>query len=211
MSTPLTPTEASIFQKYAPTIFSALVLVLGGLQALTASHFGIVPDLVFAALVLTTLTTFRFTGWWKVGLEVAGVLVAVALPFAITGSLTPANGFLIAVAVVKALATQFGVLIRSDGEVIDARNAQGVPSVTNITNYAPPVTSEAPAPAPLLPAETPQATPVDVQHESIPIERPSNSARIAEWVSYAEQFGYDKSQKFTKAALIAQFGDLRVS
>jgi hypothetical protein len=112
--------DNSIFQKYAPTIFSAALLILGGLQVLIQTGATTVTILQFVALVITTATTFGLRGRWKISLEVAGVIVAAVLPFAIEHTLTIANALLVVVAIVKALATHFGVVLRADDDAAPA-------------------------------------------------------------------------------------------
>ncbi len=106
--------DSSLLQKYAPTLLSAAVLILGGLQVLVSSGHTLVDILQFVTLVITSLTTFQFTGWWKTGLEAAGVIVVAILPFAIDHTVTWANVLLIVIAIVKALATHFGIILRAD-------------------------------------------------------------------------------------------------
>ena len=115
----LTPVDSTLLQKYAPTLLSAAVLILGGLQVLVSSGHTLVDILQFVTLVLTSLTTFGFTGWWKTALEGAGVVVVAVLPFAIDGTVTWANVLLIVIAIVKALATHFGIILRADTAPID--------------------------------------------------------------------------------------------
>jgi hypothetical protein len=107
-----------MLQKYMPTILSAALLVLGGLQVLIQTGANLVTILQFVALLVTTATTFQLRGRWKIGLEVAGVLVAAVLPFAIDQTFTKANIVLILIAIVKALATHFGIQVRQDGETV---------------------------------------------------------------------------------------------
>lgn len=110
----------ALIQKYAPTIASAAILLLGGLQVLIQTGATLVTILQFVALALSTVTTFGLRGRWKIALEIAMVLVAAILPFAIEQTFTSANLILILVAVIKALATHFGVVLRADEEVVPA-------------------------------------------------------------------------------------------
>jgi hypothetical protein len=116
-----------MLQKYMPTILSAALLVLGGLQVLIQTGANLVTILQFVALLITTATTFQLRGRWKIGLEVAGVLVAAVLPFAIDQTFTKANIVLILIAIVKALATHFGIQVRQDAESSAADQVQVVP------------------------------------------------------------------------------------
>lgn len=130
----LTPIDATLLQKYAPTIASGAVLLLGGLQVLMSSGHTLVDILQFITLVLTTLTTFQFTGWWKTGIESAGVVVVAVLPFAIDHTVTWANVLLIVIAVVKALSAHFGIIVRADSApiVTGSTSTPGTPAVTNV-------------------------------------------------------------------------------
>jgi hypothetical protein len=116
-----------MLQKYMPTILSAALLVLGGLQVLIQTGANLVTILQFVALLVTTATTFQLRGRWKIALEVAGVLVAAVLPFAIDQTFTKANIVLILIAIVKALATHFGIQVRQDAESAAADHVQVVP------------------------------------------------------------------------------------
>jgi hypothetical protein len=135
MNTPL-------FQKYAPAIFTFLTLVFGGLQAASSSGFGVVVSLQFAVLIVTSATTyvlpiltrFRWSGALKTGLEILGVVATVLIPFAVNGSITRDQVLLIAVAVIKALATEFGVQIRTaDLSPIAAAKSTGVFDISSLT------------------------------------------------------------------------------
>lgn len=140
--------DNTLIQKYAPTLFSAAVTVFGGLQVLVSSGHGLVEILQFLTLLVTTVTTYlvplvdaRWRGAWKTGLELVGVVVAAVLPFAIAHTLTWANALLIAVALVKALATHFGVTLRTD-TAIDAgtANAAAPAIITTLPAAALPTT-----------------------------------------------------------------------
>lgn len=124
MSNPNLPVDSTLLQKYAPTIFAAAITLFGGLQVLVSSGYGLVAVLQFTLLIITTVTTFQLTGRWKVGLEVAGVVVTAVLPLAINHEFALTNVLLILVAITKALATHFGVILRGDATV-----ATGLPTV----------------------------------------------------------------------------------
>jgi hypothetical protein len=105
--------DNTLLQKYAPTIASALVLILPAVDVLSKNPSPITV-LQFLALLITTLTTFSLVAPWKQIIEWAGVIVAAVLPLALTGEITWANWAFVAVAVVKAAATHLGVIIRKD-------------------------------------------------------------------------------------------------
>ncbi|MFJ3383989.1 MULTISPECIES: hypothetical protein [unclassified Curtobacterium] len=124
--------DNTLVQKYAPTLLSAALTVFGGLQVLISSGHGLVPILQFLTLLATTVTTYavplvdkRWQGAWKTGLEIFGVLIAAVLPFAIDHTLTWTNALMIVVAAVKALATHFGIALRTDTS-IDTTTAEAV-------------------------------------------------------------------------------------
>jgi hypothetical protein len=125
--------ETSALQKYAPTLASAAITVFGGLQVLVSTGHSLPNVLVFLALLITTTTTFALPGKWKVILEAAGVVVAAVLPFAIAHTVNWASALLIAVAVTKALATAFGVKVRTDSALLNAsQSATGAYTVTTL-------------------------------------------------------------------------------
>lgn len=124
--------DQTILQKYAPTIASALVLLVPAVDIL-AKNPSPIAVLQFLALLVTTATTFALTAPWKQVVEWVGVVVAAVLPLAITGDITWANWAFVVVAVVKALAAHFGVVVRQDA-TIDAREtpADQVPTITAV-------------------------------------------------------------------------------
>lgn len=109
-------------QRYAPSVLSFLVLVVGGLQAAVASGpitWVVVAQL--AVLILTTATTWlvplvdsRWRGRAKTGLELVGVVLTLALPYIAAGRISAAEILLVVVAVIKAIGTELGVQLRVD-------------------------------------------------------------------------------------------------
>lgn len=128
----------TILQRYAPSVLSFLVLVIGGIQAAVAA--GPLNGVTIAQLVVLTITTFttwlapligeRWQGKVKTGLELAGVAITLALPFIATGTITWAEALLVAVAFIKAGAAELGVQIRLDPIV--APNVGSAYVVTNL-------------------------------------------------------------------------------
>jgi hypothetical protein len=118
--------DSSILQKYAPTIASALVLVIPAVDVLSRNPSP-VALIQFAVLIATTAATFALPAPWKQVFEWVGVVAAAVLPLAITGELTWTNWALVAVAVVKAAAAHLGVTIRKDP--IDAGTAGPAPAI----------------------------------------------------------------------------------
>lgn len=108
--------DNTVIQKYAPVIASALILIVPAVDVL-AKNPTLVGVLQFVALVAATVATFKLRAPYKQVAEWVGVVVAAILPLAITGTLTWENWALVAVAVVKALATHLGVAIRKDDDV----------------------------------------------------------------------------------------------
>lgn len=142
--------NTTLAKKWAPALLSAAVVLFGGLQVLVTTGHGVVELLQFATLVVTTVTTTvlplvdsRWQGVWKTGAEIVGVVITAVLPFAIDHTLTWANALLIAVAVVKALAAEFGVALRTSN-LIDARS-DTPDTVQSITTLEPIAASAAPA------------------------------------------------------------------
>lgn len=129
--------DTKLLQKYAPTILSAVVLIVPAVDVLAKNPTPI-AILQFVALVATTLTTYRLPAPWKQIVEWAGVIVAAILPLALSGEITWANWALVVVAVVKALAAHLGVVVRKDP--IDARESTGVPVITSLPQASMPAT-----------------------------------------------------------------------
>lgn len=130
--------DKTLLQKYAPTILSAVVLLVPAADILAKNPTPIAL-LQFALLVVTTATTWGLVAPWKQIAEWAGVVLAAVLPLALSGDITWANWAFVVVAVVKALAAHLGVAVRKD-DTIDARETTGVPIVTSLPAAALPPT-----------------------------------------------------------------------
>ena len=112
----------SALKNYAPSVLSFLVLVIGAVQVAVAS--GPIDGVTTAQLVVLTITTFttwlapligeRWRGKVKTGLELLGVAITLAIPFIASGTITWAEGLLVAVAFMKAGAAELGVQIRTE-------------------------------------------------------------------------------------------------
>lgn len=117
----------SIFQKYATAIFSFAVLAIGGFQALVAvlgaGHTTgqlITSVAVFAVLIVGGIATFgvplleaKWQGAVKTGIALFTTLVAAVLPFATKGHFDVKTDLpLVVLAVLNAIATEFGIQIR---------------------------------------------------------------------------------------------------
>lgn len=140
MSTITPPVESATWKKYAPAIFSALIAIGVGSEGLKAVGLNLTSGLQFAALVASTilvfivpLTSSKWQGALKTGLEVVSVAATVAIPFIVDGKIDKSQWVLVGVAVLKALATEFGVQIRTD--VVDGGTVDlSSPSVASITS-----------------------------------------------------------------------------
>jgi hypothetical protein len=130
--------DNTLLQKYAPTILSALVLVIPAVDVLAKNPTPIAV-IQFLALLASTVTTYRLPAPWKQIAEWVGVVVAAVLPLALSGDITWANWAFVIVAIVKALAAHLGVVVRRD-DTIDAHESTGVPIVTSLPAAALPAT-----------------------------------------------------------------------
>jgi hypothetical protein len=104
-------------------LLSFTIIILTGLQGL--KDFGLVNDLQYVAMVVSTfvvvvvpLLKVRWAGALKTSLDLAGAGVTIAIPFvALWVAGTPVTRdaiVLMIIAFVKAIATEFGVQIRTD-------------------------------------------------------------------------------------------------
>lgn len=111
-----------IIQKYGVGIFSFLISVLTAVQVM--NHFGLVDILQLVVIIITSFTAYMLklfpTGWrggLKTGADVLGILVLAAIPLVLTGMFTGPQIVLVIIGVIKALATEFGVQIRTDAAI----------------------------------------------------------------------------------------------
>lgn len=154
------------FEKYGAGILSFIFAVLTALGTLTfASNQGfvvlyqLIPILVTGAITwLLPLSSGKWAGGWKTGLDILSAISVILIPIAI-GTPWPwhiATWILIATALVKISLTEFGVYLRTSTvpSVIDAGTAvPGVPSsITNVYN--------SPAVQPVVETAPAEATPV---------------------------------------------------
>lgn len=119
--------ESSVLQKYAPALGTFLVLILGAVQQIVGHPFTLVVGLQFASLalgsalaILVPLVKGPWAGAAKTGVEVILTGIALVLPYAITGNITSPEVILVVIGLVKAFATQIGVVIRADDAVASA-------------------------------------------------------------------------------------------
>jgi len=114
---------STIIQKYGVGIFSFLIAVLTAVQVM--AHWGLVDILQLAVIVITGFTAYllplvnkAWQGGLKTGADVLGVLVLLVIPYAVAGHITGPQIVLVVIGVIKALATEFGVQIRTDPTVV---------------------------------------------------------------------------------------------
>jgi hypothetical protein len=117
----VTPTQTA-FQRYAPSLFSFAVLVIGSLQTVTTVNLVVALQLVAlaagsAATLLVPLVGTTYRGKVKIALEILTAIIALVLPYAIEGRITREQGILVIVGALKILATHFGLAIRTDVKV----------------------------------------------------------------------------------------------
>lgn len=117
----ITPTQTA-FQRYAPSLFSFAVLVIGSLQTVTTINLVVGLQLVAlaagsAATLIVPLVGTTYRGKVKIALEILTAIIALVLPYAIAGGITREQGILVIVGALKILATHFGLAIRTDVKV----------------------------------------------------------------------------------------------
>lgn len=114
---------STIFQKYAAALLPFFILVIGASQTvLKEGPVDWVAILTFAILVLGAVVTFivkllpsaTWQGALKTGIAILTTILSALLPFVLPGGFDPSvNVPIIIVAVLNALATEFGVQIRT--------------------------------------------------------------------------------------------------
>ena len=119
---------STIFQKYAAALLPFFILVVGASQ--TVLKFGQAPDwnaiVTFAIVVLGAVLTFvvklvaaRWQGALKTGIAILTTILSALLPFILPGGFDPSvNVPVIIVAVLNAIATEFGVQIRTGDNAV---------------------------------------------------------------------------------------------
>lgn len=104
-------------------VFSFLVVILTAVQGITS--FTVTNDLQLVALIASSavviivpLVHTKWAGALKTGLDLAFAIIVILIPFVglwVNGTrVTQAAVVLIVIAIVKALATEFGVQVRTD-------------------------------------------------------------------------------------------------
>ncbi|AVR56903.1 membrane protein [Microbacterium phage Triscuit] len=110
-----------VLNKYLVALLQVLLLFVAALQAaLTDGQFTLTEGWQLAGLFVGAVVTYYMkvldAGWaaaLKVGGAVLGAFIAAVIPF-LTGGWTPESIAIVALAVINALATQFGVDMRVD-------------------------------------------------------------------------------------------------
>jgi peptidoglycan/LPS O-acetylase OafA/YrhL len=140
----------TFFSRYATTLLPLAVGVLGILQASQAAGTGTVLDwqtlTQIGLLLLGTGVVFwlplvdaRWHGAAKTGSSIGFAILSALVAVIPDGHFTKANAILVITAVVKAVATELGVQIRTDAaKVIDARESTAVAVVTSLPASAMP-------------------------------------------------------------------------
>jgi hypothetical protein len=111
---------STIFQKYGAAVASFVVVLLTALSVLPANP-SIVDILQLVVLVASAVGIFfvpLLKGSWaaggKMAVELVGVLVIALIPFFVNGVPSREQIVVIIIALIKAGATQLGVIIRTD-------------------------------------------------------------------------------------------------
>jgi len=140
----------TIITRYSSTLLPLAVAVLGILQAAQSAGKATLLDwqtLTQIALLLVgtgvvywlPLVNTKWQGAFKTGAAIVFAIISAVVAVAPDGHFTKSNAILVVTAVVKALATELGVQIRTDAaKVIDAGSTSdpGVPVVTTVAAAA---------------------------------------------------------------------------
>ncbi|WIE54237.1 hypothetical protein [Curtobacterium sp. MCBD17_003] len=129
-------------KKFAPSILSLFTLILGVFTAAgdAANLLTLVTVLQIVVVLATTGTAYwlplvltKWQGIAKTGAEIVGVVATIVLPYALAGHITRAQVIIVLTAIVKSIATEIGVQIRT--APIDAGStASGtVPVITSVS------------------------------------------------------------------------------
>jgi hypothetical protein len=131
---------STIFQKYAAALLPFFILVVGASQTVLQDPKNLTVIVTFAILVAGAVATYivkLLPGGWqggvKTGIAILTTILSAVLPFLLPGGFTPgANLPVVAVAILNALATEFGVQIRTDpvvsgGVVADPTSVKALP------------------------------------------------------------------------------------
>lgn len=112
---------STIFQRFAAALLPFFILVIGASQTVLKDPIDWNAIIVFAVLVLGAIVTYilplvdkKWQGALKTGVAILTVILSALLPFVLPGGFDPSvNVPVIIVAVLNAIATEFGVAIRT--------------------------------------------------------------------------------------------------
>lgn len=113
---------SSIISKYGAAIFSFAITLLTIVSSLKdtsfASLFQLIPLIITSLLVLIVpLIKGPWAGAIKTGIEIIGVIAVLLIPYVVAGTITVPQLLVVGVAILKAVATQLGIIIRLDPTV----------------------------------------------------------------------------------------------
>lgn len=114
----------TVLKKYGAGLFSLVILILTAVAPITV--WNLVSVLQLASLVLSSILSVgvlgllpgKWPGGLKTGIDILGAAVALVLPFAIQGHISQSEIILVVIGVIKAAATEFGVVIRTDSVAV---------------------------------------------------------------------------------------------
>jgi glucan phosphoethanolaminetransferase (alkaline phosphatase superfamily) len=112
----------SPFSKYAAALLPFAIIIVGALQTVIDDPTNWSVIVAFALLVLGTFVAYvlklvpgKWQGRLKTGAQIVTVVLTAAVPFILPTGFDPeANITIIVVAILNAIATEFGVQIRKD-------------------------------------------------------------------------------------------------
>lgn len=112
---------STIFQRFAAALLPFFILVIGASQTVLNGPIDWNAIIVFGILVLGAIVTYilplvnkKWQGALKTGVAIITVILSALLPFILPGGFDPSvNVPVIIVAVLNAIATEFGVVIRT--------------------------------------------------------------------------------------------------
>jgi len=130
---------STILQKYGAGIASLLIVLMTAVSILPAepSYVDLFQLLVLGLsglvmFIVPLVKTWKYAGALKILIEVLAVIIIALIPFFANGVPTREQWILIGIAVLKAAATQLGIIIRTDVPIITAPGLVLDPaSVTN--------------------------------------------------------------------------------
>lgn len=114
-----------MFQKYAAALVSIALAAVVFLQSAFADSLDVAEVAQLVAIVAGAIITFLVPllgGSWAGGLKTGAAIIAAAAtavaPFLLTGTITPEQWMVVALAVLNVLGVELGVQARKDGEAV---------------------------------------------------------------------------------------------